>query len=44
MSSPASCNGQWKPGDGDILIVMDTGYDVARLTYVLSDLPIELVG
>jgi len=35
---------QWKPGDPDILIVMDTGYDVTRLAYVLSDLPVELVG
>jgi hypothetical protein len=28
--------GQWKPGDQDILIVMDAGYDVTRLAYVLS--------
>ncbi len=36
--------GQWRPGDADILIVMDTGYDVTRLAYVLADLPVELVG
>jgi hypothetical protein len=36
--------GQWKPGDPDILIVVDTGYDVTRLAYVLADLPVELVG
>lgn len=36
--------GQWKPGDPDILIVMDSGYDVTRLAHVLSDLPVELVG
>lgn len=36
--------GQWRPGDADILVVMDTGYDVTRLTYVLADLPVELVG
>jgi hypothetical protein len=35
---------QWKPGDADILIVMDAGYDVTRLAYVLADLPVELVG
>jgi hypothetical protein len=36
--------GPWKPGDQDILIVMDAGYDVTRLAYVLADLPVELVG
>jgi hypothetical protein len=28
--------GQWRPGDADILVVMDTGYDVTRLAYVLA--------
>lgn len=36
--------GQWKPDDQDILVVMDSGYDVTRLAYVLADLPVELVG
>ncbi|SFM55825.1 DDE superfamily endonuclease [Streptomyces sp. cf124] len=36
--------GQWRQGDADILVVMDTGYDVTRLAYVLADLPVELVG
>ncbi|MFI2207698.1 transposase [Streptomyces sp. NPDC020192] len=36
--------GQWRPGDADILVVMDTGYDVTRLAYVLAGLPVELVG
>ncbi|MQY40148.1 hypothetical protein SRB17_81780 [Streptomyces sp. RB17] len=36
--------GQWRPGDADILIVMDSGYDVTRLAYVPADLPVELVG
>ena len=36
--------GHWQPGDPDILIVADTGYDVTRLAYVLADLPVELVG
>ncbi|MGX1675410.1 transposase [Streptomyces sp. NPDC055400] len=35
---------QWKPGDADILVVMDAGYDVTRLAFVLADLPVELVG
>jgi hypothetical protein len=36
--------GQWQPGDRDMLIVMDAGYDVMRLAWLLRDLPIELVG
>ncbi|MFD7710125.1 NF041680 family putative transposase [Streptomyces sp. NPDC059786] len=36
--------GQWRPCDADILVVMDTGYDVTRLAHVLADLPVELVG
>lgn len=36
--------GQWRPGGADILVVMDTGYDVTRLAHVLADLPVELVG
>ena len=36
--------GHWQPGEPDILIVMDSGYDVTRLAYVLCDLPIEVLG
>jgi DDE superfamily endonuclease len=36
--------GHWRPGDPDILIVCDTGYDTARLAWVLSNLPVLLVG
>ncbi|MEV0396373.1 NF041680 family putative transposase [Polymorphospora rubra] len=36
--------GHWRPGDPDILIVCDTGYDTARLAWILSDLPVLLVG
>ena len=36
--------GHWQPGDPDILIVADAGYDITRLAYVLADLPVELVG
>jgi hypothetical protein len=36
--------GQWRPGNAGILVVMDSGYDVTRLAYVPSDLPVELVG
>jgi hypothetical protein len=36
--------GHWRPGDADILIVCDAGYDVTRLAFVLADLPVELLG
>lgn len=37
-------SGQHKPGDADILIVFDAGYDVTRLAFLLADLPVELLG
>ena len=36
--------GHWREGDLPILVVFDAGYDVTRLSYLLADLPIELVG
>ena len=36
--------GHWNQGDADILIVMDSGYAVTRLAFVLADLPIEVTG
>lgn len=36
--------GQWRAGQPNILIVCDAGYDVARLAYLLADLPVELLG
>ena len=36
--------GQWQPGDPQVLIVTDAGYDITRLAFVLADLPVELVG
>jgi DDE superfamily endonuclease len=36
--------GHWKPGDPDVLIVCDAGYDLARLAYLLTDLPVEVLG
>ncbi|WP_442814215.1 transposase [Streptomyces sp. NBC_00151] len=35
---------RWRPGDPDILIVCDAGYDAPRLAYLLDDLPIEVLG
>lgn len=36
--------GQWRDGDPPILVVFDAGYDTARLSYLLADLPVELLG
>ena len=36
--------GQWRPGDPDILIVADAGYDAPRLAYLLADLPVAVLG
>jgi DDE superfamily endonuclease len=36
--------GQWRAGDPEILVVVDAGYDTARLAYQLADLPVELLG
>jgi hypothetical protein len=36
--------GQWKDHDPDILIVVDAGYDVPRLAFLLRDLPIQVLG
>ncbi|WP_406434277.1 transposase [Streptomyces sp. NBC_01589] len=36
--------GHWQSGDPEILIVMDSGYDVAYLSHALADLPVVLVG
>jgi hypothetical protein len=35
--------GQWQPGDPDILIVADAGYDGPRLAFLLSDLPVAVL-
>ncbi|MGW2867593.1 NF041680 family putative transposase [Kitasatospora sp. NPDC001225] len=36
--------GQWTPDDPQMLVVMDSGYDVAYLSHALADLPVVLVG
>jgi hypothetical protein len=36
--------GHWRPGDLEILVVVDAGYDTARLTYLLADLPVQILG
>src|SRR6266436_1948506 len=36
--------GHWKPGDPDILVVLDSGYCPARLAWLLADLPVLVVA
>src|SRR3954470_9671562 len=36
--------GHWSPGDRPMLVVLDAGYDICRLAFLLTDLPIELIG
>jgi hypothetical protein len=36
--------GHWTPGDPDMLVVFDAGYDVTRLAFLLADLPVEVLG
>jgi len=36
--------GHWRPGDPTLWIVLDSGYDVARLAFLLADLPVVLIG
>ncbi|WP_306216452.1 transposase, partial [Actinoplanes sp. RD1] len=35
--------GHWQPGDPDIWIVADAGYDGPRLAFLLADLPVKLL-
>jgi hypothetical protein len=36
--------GHWKPGDPDIMVVLDAGYDLTRLAWLLADLPVDVTG
>jgi hypothetical protein len=36
--------GQWAEGDPPILVVFDAGYDVTRLGWLLTDVPVVVVG
>lgn len=36
--------GQWQAGDLDILIIADAGYDAPRLTFLLKDLPVQVLA
>jgi hypothetical protein len=36
--------GQHNPGDPNIWIVLDAGYDVPRIAFLLGDLPVDVLG
>ncbi|MFF2375708.1 NF041680 family putative transposase [Streptomyces xiamenensis] len=36
--------GQWAAGDPEILVVLDAGYDAPHIAYLLSGLPVEILG
>ena len=36
--------GQWREGDPAVLVIFDAGYDVARLSFLLADLPVDVLG
>jgi DDE superfamily endonuclease len=36
--------GHWREGDPAILIIVDAGYDVPRLSFLLAGLPVEVLG
>ena len=35
---------QWAEGDPPVLVVLDAGYDVIRLAFLLRDLPVRVLG
>src|SRR5208282_3903709 len=36
--------GHWREGDPAILVIFDAGYDMTRLSFLLADLPAEVLG
>ncbi len=36
--------GHWHPGNPPIMVMLDAGYDLTRLAFVLADLPVHLIG
>jgi hypothetical protein len=36
--------GHWQEGNPAILVIFDAGYDVTRLSFLLADLPVQVLG
>ena len=36
--------GHWHDGDPPVLVVFDAGYDITRLSFLLADLPVDVLG
>jgi hypothetical protein len=43
LADAVLCTG-CEAGDPQILVIFDAGYDVARLAFLLADLPVEVLG
>jgi hypothetical protein len=36
--------GHWREGDPDVIVVLDSGYDLTRLAWLLAGLPVDVTG
>ncbi|MFD4015463.1 transposase [Streptomyces sindenensis] len=36
--------GQCKPGDPEVVVALDSGYDAPRIAHLLGNLPVEILG
>jgi hypothetical protein len=36
--------GHWHEGDPDVIVVLDSGYDLTRLAWLLAGLPVDITG
>src|SRR5438046_7001403 len=36
--------GHWRDGDAPVLVIFDAGYEIPRLSFLLADLPAEILG
>jgi hypothetical protein len=36
--------GHWREGDPHVLVIFDAGYDLTRLSWLLADLPAQVLG
>ena len=36
--------GHWRQGDPPVMVIFDAGYELARLAWLLRDLPVQVIG
>ena len=44
MTARLIAAGRWREGDPDVIVVLDSGYDLTRLAWLLRDLPVDVTG